>query len=65
VTEDVDSLEIIRDEVVQCRKCPRLVAWREKIAVEKRAVFRGWDYWGRPVPGFGDPHAELVVVALR
>lgn len=64
MTEDVDSLEIIRDEVVQCRKCPRLVAWREKIAVEKRAVFRGWDYWGRPLPGFGDPHAELVVVGL-
>ena len=47
-----------------CRACPRLVAWREKVAVEKRAAFRDETYWGRPVPGFGDPQARLVVVGL-
>jgi uracil-DNA glycosylase family 4 len=51
-------------EVVECRACPRLVAWREQVAREKRASFAGERYWGRPVPGFGDPDAELVVVGL-
>jgi uracil-DNA glycosylase family 4 len=60
----VDSLENVLREVVSCRKCSRLVDWREKVALEKRAAFRDWDYWGRPVPGFGDPRAELVVVGL-
>jgi uracil-DNA glycosylase len=63
-TEYVGSLENVLREVVSCRKCPRLVDWREKVAIEKRAAFRDWDYWGRPVPGFGDPNAELVVVGL-
>jgi uracil-DNA glycosylase family 4 len=44
--------------------CPRLVAWREQVAVEKRAAYREWTYWGRPVPGFGDPDAKLLVVGL-
>lgn len=60
----MDRLERVADEIVGCRKCPRLVEWREKVATEKRAAFRDWDYWGRPVPGFGDPQAELVVVGL-
>ena len=63
-TDHVDSLENVLREVISCRKCPRLVDWREKVALEKRAAFRDWDYWGRPVPGFGDPQAELVVVGL-
>jgi uracil-DNA glycosylase family 4 len=52
------------DEVVACRACPRLVAWRERVAREKRAAYRDDTYWGRPVPGFGDPAARLVVVGL-
>jgi uracil-DNA glycosylase family 4 len=59
-----DSLEQVTAEVIDCFKCPRLVAWREQIAREKRAAFRDWDYWGRPVPGFGDPNARVLVVGL-
>lgn len=51
-------------EVVSCRKCPRLVAWREEVARTKRRAYRDWDYWGRPVPGFGDPNARVLVVGL-
>ncbi len=47
-----------------CRACPRLVEWREQVAVERRAAYRDETYWGRPVPGFGDPAARLVVVGL-
>ena len=60
----MDSFERLRREVIECRKCPRLVHWRETVAAEKRAAFKDWDYWGRPLPGFGDPHAELLVVGL-
>ncbi|MBV9324652.1 MAG: uracil-DNA glycosylase [Chloroflexi bacterium] len=60
----VDSLGRITAEVVACRKCPRLVAWREQIGREKRAAFREDDYWARPIPGFGDPHASLLLVGL-
>jgi uracil-DNA glycosylase family 4 len=60
----VDSLDRLRDEIVVCRACPRLVEWRELVAVEKRAAFRDEDYWGRPVPGFGDPDARLLIVGL-
>ena len=49
-----------RAEIVACRACPRLVAWREQVAAEKRAAFRDEDYWGRPVPGFGDPAARVA-----
>jgi len=51
-------------EIVVCRACPRLVAWREQVAREKRAAFRDDEYWGRPVPGFGDPDAAIVFVGL-
>ncbi len=51
-------------EVVACRTCPRLVAWREQVAREKRRAYRDWDYWGRPVPGFGDPAGRLFIVGL-
>jgi uracil-DNA glycosylase family 4 len=60
----MDSLQRVHDEVVDCFKCPRLVAWREEVAREKRASFREQSYWGRPVPGFGDPAARLVIVGL-
>ena len=58
------GLAAITAEVVECRRCPRLVAWREKVAAEKRASFASEEYWGRPVPGFGDPAATLLVVGL-
>jgi uracil-DNA glycosylase family 4 len=51
-------------EIVACRACPRLVAWREQVAREKRRAYRDWEYWGRPVPGFGDPAARLLIVGL-
>ena len=60
----IDSLPLVTAEIVDCVRCPRLVAWREKVAVEKRASFAGDDYWGRPVPGFGDPAARVLVVGL-
>jgi len=60
----VDDLTTLRADVVACRTCPRLVEWRERIGREKRAAFRDDDYWARPVPGFGDPKAGLVVVGL-
>ena len=50
--------------MIECRACPRLVAWREAVAIEKRASFRDQTYWGRPVPGFGDPEARIVIVGL-
>jgi uracil-DNA glycosylase len=58
------GLRVLRDEVEQCHKCPRLVEYREKVAQEKRRAFRDWTYWGRPVPGFGDPRAKLFILGL-
>lgn len=51
-------------EIVACRRCPRLVAYREEVARRKRPMYRDWEYWGKPVPGFGDPDARLWVVGL-
>ncbi len=51
-------------DVISCRNCPRLVEWREQVAVEKRAAYRDEEYWGRPIPGFGDPGAGIVVLGL-
>jgi uracil-DNA glycosylase family 4 len=59
-----DSLESLCREVVSCRACPRLVEWREQVAREKRREFRDETYWGRPLPGFGDPAARVLVVGL-
>jgi uracil-DNA glycosylase family 4 len=50
--------------IVACRKCPRLVRWREQVAREKRAAYRAEEYWGKPVPGFGDPKAFVLVIGL-
>jgi uracil-DNA glycosylase len=58
------ALMPLTDEIVACRRCPRLVAWRELVAKEKRAAFAGQEYWGRPVPGFGDPAAKILIVGL-
>jgi uracil-DNA glycosylase family 4 len=58
------TLTELDKEIINCRKCPRLVAWREQVAREKRRAYQNWDYWGKPVPGFGDPHARVFVVGL-
>src|SRR5213595_2588097 len=60
----VIGLRELELSITDCRKCPRLVEWREQVALEKRAAFRDWDYWGRPVPGFGDPAARVFVLGL-
>jgi uracil-DNA glycosylase len=60
----VSDLEALEARVVECRRCPRLVEWRERVANEKRAAFADEEYWGRPVPGFGDPGARVVVLGL-
>ncbi|MBZ5547657.1 MAG: uracil-DNA glycosylase [Acidobacteriia bacterium] len=57
-------LKVLNTEVVACTLCPRLVAYREQIAREKRRAYRDWDYWGKPVPGFGDPDARVLVLGL-
>src|SRR5512142_2805726 len=51
-------------QIIACRKCPRLVAWREQVAQEKRRAYRDWEYWGKPVTGFGDRRARVLVVGL-
>jgi uracil-DNA glycosylase family 4 len=61
---DGDALASLAAQVAECRACPRLVAWREEVARVKRASFAGEDYWGRPVPGFGDPAARVFVLGL-
>jgi uracil-DNA glycosylase len=58
------TLAVLEAEIVECRRCPRLVAWREEVAREKVARFRDEPYWGRPVPGFGDPDARILIVGL-
>jgi uracil-DNA glycosylase family 4 len=58
------ELELVSAEVVVCRRCPRLVEWRERVARERVARFADQTYWGRPVPGFGDPRARILVLGL-
>ena len=58
------ALAALNADLVECRACPRLVAWREEVAATRRAAFRDQSYWGRPVPGFGDPEAKLLVLGL-
>ena len=59
-----NGFKTLREQVVRCRKCPRLVAWREEVARTKRTAFADETYWGRPLPGFGDPRARVVVLGL-
>lgn len=58
------ALAVLEQEVTECRRCPRLVEWRERVARERRAAYADWEYWGRPVPGFGDPQARLLILGL-
>jgi len=58
------SLNTLNSEIISCRKCPRLVEWREEVALTKRKAYMDWEYWGKPVPGFGDPKARVLVVGL-
>jgi uracil-DNA glycosylase len=60
----VTKLEKLHQEIIACRACPRLVEWREEVARVKRRAYRDWEYWGRAVPGFGDPRARLIIVGL-
>jgi uracil-DNA glycosylase family 4 len=62
--ERAEKLAALERAVVACRRCPRLVAWREEVAREKKAAYSGEEYWGHPVPGFGDPDAHVVVFGL-
>jgi uracil-DNA glycosylase len=57
-------LTLVNEEIVACRKCPRLVEYREEVAREKRRAFRDWTYWGKPIPGFGDAQAQLLILGL-
>jgi uracil-DNA glycosylase family 4 len=59
-----ESLAALTKEVVECRRCPRLVEWREAVAANPPRRYRGEEYWGRPLPGFGDPAARLIVLGL-
>ncbi len=58
------QLDKLNQEIIICRKCPRLVAWREEVARVKRRAYQDQEYWGKPVPGFGDPNARVLVVGL-
>src|SRR3984893_4732021 len=68
MTRDQDArrlaLDSLSDEISACRRCPRLVDWREQVAHDRRAAFKDQDYWGRPLPGFGDPAARVLLVGL-
>ncbi len=60
----MDGLDALTAEIVACRACPRLVAWREQVGRDKRAAFADETYWARPIPGFGDPDARVLIVGL-
>lgn len=62
--DNAKLLQVLDEEIVACRRCPRLVAYREKVAREKRRAYLDWTYWGKPVPGFGDAKARLLIVGL-
>jgi uracil-DNA glycosylase family 4 len=63
-TQTRNSFAILEQEITNCRKCPRLVPYREEVARTKRRAYRDWTYWGRPVPAFGDPESKLVIIGL-
>ena len=60
----MQALEILQREIIRCEKCPRLVAYRADVGRIKRRAYRDWDYWAKPVPGFGDPRARLLLIGL-
>ena len=63
-TEACQELTLLQEQVIACKKCPRLVHFRKKIAREKRRAYRDCSYWGKPVPSFGDPQARLLIIGL-
>jgi uracil-DNA glycosylase family 4 len=64
MNDKADSLRVLSQEIIRCHACPRLVEYRERVAREKRLAYRDWTYWGKPVPGFGDAKAQLLIVGL-
>lgn len=64
IPKQPEWLKILNEEVITCRRCPRLVEYREQIAREKRRAYLDWEYWGKPVPGFGDPDARVLIMGL-
>jgi uracil-DNA glycosylase family 4 len=64
VRKMIETLKAHNSTIIACRKCPRLVHWREQVACEKRAAFRDQEYWGRPIPGFGDSRARVLICGL-
>ena len=60
----IPTLKVLNGEIIECRRCPRLVAYREQVALMRRRAFRDWEYWGRPVPGFGGSRASLYIIGL-
>jgi uracil-DNA glycosylase family 4 len=60
----MDAWDVHDQKVINCRACPRLVAWREQVARDKRRAYRDWEYWGKPVPGFGDHQAKVLIIGL-
>jgi uracil-DNA glycosylase family 4 len=63
-TPQAESWEELNSQIAACETCPRLVTYRQEVAFTKRRAFRDWEYWGRPVPGFGDRNAQLLIVGL-
>jgi uracil-DNA glycosylase family 4 len=61
---DRQQLRVLANEIVECERCPRLVEYRRRVAEQKRRAYLEWDYWGKPVPPFGDPDAKLLVIGL-
>ncbi len=64
MTPSLATLSVLNRRIIACQRCPRLVEYREQVACTKRRAFRDWTYWGKPVPGFGDPSAELLILGL-
>ena len=60
----MDALETLQKTVVSCTRCPRLVVYRQAVAQKKRRMYMDWEYWGKPVPSFGDPDARLLIIGL-
>lgn len=60
----MDQFDLLNSEITECKKCPRLTEWCQQVAREKRASYSEWEYWGKPVPNFGDPHATGLIVGL-
>lgn len=60
----MNELQALQSQIIACHRCPRLVAWREQMGLEKRRAYRDHDYWAKPVPGFGDPQASILIFGL-